>query len=153
MNLIFYSSNNDRYKNILQSTTSYYAFNQSQIENIYKYSQKNELYALYTQFYNDSLEEIGEPRVIHSSGKSTNDRWIETYNALFMNVKKKNNNYENDIPVDQTFWVKFKETRIDNELKIFDNAKNNNINQDKMNKNKNNQNQEIMKGKRVPQKK
>ena len=153
MNLIFYSSNNDKYKNILQSTVSYYAFNQSQIENIYKYSQKNELYALYTQFYNDSLEEIGEPRVIHSSGKSTNDRWIETYNALFMNVKKKNNNYENDIPVDQTFWVKFKETRIDNELKIFDNAKNNNINQDKMNKNKNNQNQEIMKGKRVPQKK
>ena len=55
--------------------------------------------------------------------------------------------------MDQTFWVKFKETRIDNELKIFDNAKNNNINQDKMNKNKNNQNQEIMKGKRVPQKK
>ena len=153
MNLIFYSSNNEKYKNILQSTVSYYAFNQSQIENIYKYSQKNELYALYTQFYNDSLEEIGEPRVIHSSGKSTNDRWIETYNALFMNVKKKNNNYENDIPVDQTFWVKFKETRIDNELKIFDNAKNNNINQDKMNKNKNNQNQEIMKGKRVPQKK
>ncbi len=153
MNLIFYSSNNDRYKNILQSTTSYYAFNQSQIENIYKYSQKNELYALYTQFYNDSLEEIGEPRVIHSSGKSTNDRWIETYNALFMNVKKKNNNYENDIPVDQTFWVKFKETRIDNELKIFDNAKNNNMNQDKINKNKNNQNQEFMKGKRVPQKK
>ena len=153
MNLIFYSSNNDRYKNILQSTTSYYAFNQSQIENIYKYSQKNELYALYTQFYNDSLEEIGEPRVIHSSGKSTNDRWIETYNALFMNVKKKNNNYENDIPVDQTFWVKFKENRIDNELKIFDNAKNNNMNQDKINKNKNNQNQEIMKGKRVPQKK
>ena len=153
MNLIFYSSNNDKYKNILQSTVSYYAFNQSQIENIYKYSQKNELYALYTQFYNDSLEEIGEPRVIHSSGKSTNDRWIETYNALFMNVKKKNNNYENDIPVDQTFWVKFKETRIDNELKIFDNAKNNNMNQDKINKNKNNQNQEIMKGKRVPQKK
>ena len=92
MNLIFYSSNNDRYKNILQSTTSYYAFNQSQIDNIYKYSQKNELHALYTQFYNDSLEEIGEPRVVHSSGKSTNDRWIETYNALFMNVKKKNNN-------------------------------------------------------------
>ena len=153
MNLIFYSSNNDKYKNILQSTVSYYAFNQSQIENIYKYSQKNELYALYTQFYNDSLEEIGEPRVIHSSGKSTNDRWIETYNALFMNVKKKNNNYENYIPVDQTFWVKFKETRIDNELKIFDNAKNNNMNQDKINKNKNNQNQEIMKGKRVPQKK
>ena len=153
MNLIFYSSNNDKYKNILQSTVSYYAFNQSQIENIYKYSQKNELYALYTQFYNDSLEEIGEPRVIHSSGKSTNDRWIETYNALFMNVKKKNNNYENDIPVDQTFWVKFKENRIDNELKIFDNAKNNNMNQDKINKNKNNQNQEIMKGKRVPQKK
>ena len=153
MNLIFYSSNNDKYKNILQSTVSYYAFNQSQIENIYKYSQKNELYALYTQFYNDSLEEIGEPRVIHSSGKSTNDRWIETYNALFMNVKKKNNNYENDIPVDQTFWVKFKETRIDNELKIFDNAKNNNMNQDKINKNKNNQNQEFMKGKRVPQKK
>ena len=153
MNLIFYSSNNEKYKNILQSTVSYYAFNQSQIENIYKYSQKNELYALYTQFYNDSLEEIGEPRVIHSSGKSTNDRWIETYNALFMNVKKKNNNYENDIPVDQTFWVKFKETRIDNELKIFDNAKNNNMNQDKINKNKNNQNQEFMKGKRVPQKK
>ena len=153
MNLIFYSSNNDKYKNILQSTVSYYAFNQSQIENIYKYSQKNELYALYTQFYNDSLEEIGEPRVIHSSGKSTNDRWIETYNALFMNVKKKNNNYENDIPVDQTFWVKFKENRIDNELKIFNNAKNNNMNQDKINKNKNNQNQEIMKGKRVPQKK
>ena len=153
MNLIFYSSNNDKHKNILQSTVSYYAFNQSQIENIYKYSQKNELYALYTQFYNDSLEEIGEPRVIHSSGKSTNDRWIETYNALFMNVKKKNNNYENDIPVDQTFWVKFKENRIDNELKIFDNAKNNNMNQDKINKNKNNQNQEIMKGKRVPQKK
>ena len=148
MNLIFYSSNNDKYKNILQSTVSYYAFNQSQIENIYKYSQKNELYALYTQFYNDSLEEIGEPRVIHSSGKSTNDRWIETYNALFINVKKNNNDNDNDIPVDRNFWIKFKESRIDNELKIFQDAKNNSLNQDKNNKNKMNQN---MKGKRAVQ--
>ena len=148
MNLIFYSSNNDKYKNILQSTVSYYAFNQSQIENIYKYSQKNELYALYTQFYNDSLEEIGEPRVIHSSGKSNNDRWIETYNALFINVKKNNNDNDNDIPVDQNFWIKFKESRIDNELKIFQDAKNNSLNQDKNNKNKMNQN---MKGKRAVQ--
>ena len=148
MNLIFYSSNNDRYKNILQSTTSYYAFNQSQIDNIYKYSQKNELHALYTQFYNDSLEEIGEPRVVHSSGKSNNDRWIETYNALFINVKKNNNDNDNDIPVDRNFWIKFKESRIDNELKIFQDAKNNSLNQDKNNKNKMNQN---MKGKRAVQ--
>ncbi len=132
MNLIFYSSNNDRYKNILQSTTSYYAFNQSQIDNIYKYSQKNELHALYTQFYNDSLEEIGEPRVVHSSGKSNNDRWIETYNALFINVKKNNNDNDNDIPVEQNFWIKFKESRIDNELKMFENAKNNSIRKNKM---------------------
>ena len=133
MNLIFYSSNNDRYKNILQSTTSYYAFNQSQIDNIYKYSQKNELHALYTQFYNDSLEEIGEPRVVHSSGKSTHDRWIETYNAMFMNVKKNGNknNDENDIPVNKDFWIKYKESRIDNELKMFENAKNNNIKKNK----------------------
>ena len=132
MNLIFYSSKNDRYKNILQSTVSYYAFGQSQID-INKYSQKNELHALFTQYYNDSIEEIGEPRVVHSSGKSTHDRWIETYNAMFMNVKKNGNknNDENDIPVNKDFWIKYKESRIDNELKMFENAKNNNIKKNK----------------------
>jgi hypothetical protein len=133
MNLIFYSSKNDRYKNILQSTVSNYAFGQSQID-INKYSQKNSLHALYTQYYNDSIEEIGEPRVVHSSGKSTHDRWIETYNAMFMNVKKNGNknNDENDIPVNKDFWIKYKESRIDNELKMFENAKNNSIRKNKM---------------------
>ena len=142
MNLIFYSSKNDRYKNILQSTVSYYAFGQSQID-INKYSQKNSLHALYTQYYNDSIEEIGEPRVVHSSGKSTHDRWIETYNAMFMNVSNKDNknNEENDIPVNKDFWIKYKESRIDNELKMFENAKNNNLRKNKMQSQNQNLNQ------------
>ena len=70
----------------------------------------------------DLLEEIGEPRVVHSSGKNTHDRWIETYNAMFMNVSNKDNknNEENDIPVNKDFWIKYKESRIDNELKMFE---------------------------------
>ena len=42
MNLIFYSSKNDRHKIILLSTLLNYAFGESQIE-INKYSHKNEL--------------------------------------------------------------------------------------------------------------
>ena len=142
MNLIFYSSKNEKYKNILQSTVSNYAFGQSQID-IKNYSQKNELHALYTQFYNDSIEEIGEPRVVHSSGKNTHDRWIETYNAMFMNVSNKDNknNEENDIPVNKDFWIKYKESRIDNELKMFENAKNNNLRKNKMQSQNQNLNQ------------
>ena len=42
MNLIFYSSKNERHKNILQSTLLNYAFGERQID-INKYSHKNEL--------------------------------------------------------------------------------------------------------------
>jgi hypothetical protein len=132
VNLIFYSNFSEKNRIILQSTIENFGFGVSKIDNIKNYVQKNELNPLYISFYNDSLEEIGQPRVMEMSGKNVNERWIETYKTIFKNFVKENKENKN-IQVDKNLWEKYKENRIDNEITLFERAKEN---ENKKNKNK-----------------
>ena len=132
VNLIFYSNFSEKNRIILQSTIENFGFGVSKIDNIKNYVQKNELNPLYISFYNDSLEEIGQPRVMEMSGKNVDERWIETYKTIFKNFVKENKENKN-IQVDKNLWEKYKENRIDNEIALFEKAKEN---ENKKNKNK-----------------
>ena len=132
-NLIFYSNFSEKNRIVLQSTVENFGFGVSKIDNIKNYVQKNELNPLYISFYNDSLEEIGQPRVMEISGKNVDERWFETYKTIFKNFVKENNNENKNIPVDKNLWDKYKENRIDNEIKLFEKAKEN---ENRKNKNK-----------------
>ena len=132
VNLIFYSNFSEKNRIILQSTIENFGFGVSKIDNIKNYVQKNELNPLYISFYNDSLEEIGQPRVMEMSGKNVDERWIETYKTIFKNFVKENKENKN-IQVDKNLWEKYKENRIDNEITLFERAKEN---ENKKNKNK-----------------
>ena len=132
VNLIFHSNFSEKNRIFLQSTIENFGFGVSKIDNIKNYVQKNELNPLYIQFYNDSLEEIGQPRVMEISGKNVDERWLETYKTIFKNFVKENHENKN-IQLDQNLWEKYKENRIDNEIKLFERAKEN---ENKKNKNK-----------------
>ena len=132
VNLIFHSNFSEKNRIFLQSTVENFGFGVSKIDNIKNYVQKNELNPLYIQFYNDSLEEIGQPRVMEISGKNVDERWLETYKTIFKNFVKENHENKN-IQLDQNLWEKYKENRIDNEIKLFERAKEN---ENKKNKNK-----------------
>jgi hypothetical protein len=132
VNLIFYSNFSEKNRIILQSTIENFGFGVSKIDNIKNYVQKNELNPLYISFYNDSLEEIGQPRVMEMSGKNVDERWIETYKTIFKNFVKENKENKN-IQVDKNLWEKYKENRIDNEIALFEKAKEN---ENKKNNNK-----------------
>jgi len=131
-NLIFYSNFSEKNRIVLQSTVENFGFGVSKIDNIKNYVQKNELNPLYITFYNDSLDEIGQPRVMEMSGKNVDERWFETYKTIFKNFVKENHENKN-IPVDKNLWEKYKENRIDNEIKLFEKAKEN---ENRKNKNK-----------------
>ena len=131
INLIYHSTKDIKLTNILHSTVTHFAFGQSKIENISKYIQKNELRAMYLHFYNDSFEEIGDPKVMQRGGADNKTLWKESYESLF---PKKNNRKENEfedvdnemeleVDVDKANWEVYKESRIDNEIKMFENAK------------------------------
>jgi hypothetical protein len=132
VNLIFHSNFSEKNRIVLQSTVENFGFGVSKIDNIKNYVQKNELNPLYIQFYNDSLDEIGQPRVMEISGKNVDERWLETYKTIFKNFVKENHENKN-IQLDQNLWEKYKENRIDNEIKLFERAKEN---ENKKNKNK-----------------
>ena len=132
VNLIFHSNFSEKNRIVLQSTVENFGFGVSKIDNIKNYVQKNELNPLYIQFYNDSLDEIGQPRVMEMSGKNVDERWLETYKTIFKNFVKENHENKN-IQLDQNLWEKYKENRIDNEIKLFERAKEN---ENKKNKNK-----------------
>lgn len=127
INLLFHSTKDKKLFNILYSTVTHFAFNQSKIENINKYIQKNELRPLYLQYYNDSIEEIGDPKVMQRGGADNNILWKESYESLFSQKNDAEFDDENDETfeneVDKQNWELYKETRIDNELKIFEKEK------------------------------
>lgn len=84
LNLIFHSNNNMKLINILISTVTYFSFGQSQLENINRYVQKNETRALYLKYYNDNLQEIGDPKIMQSKGDDMNSLWLKSYNTMFV---------------------------------------------------------------------
>ena len=129
INLIYHSTKDIKLTNILHSTVTHFAFGQSKIENISKYIQKNELRALYLHYYNDFFEEIGDPKVMQRGGADNKTLWKESYESLFPKKNNKNefedvdNDMELEVDVDKANWEIYKESRIDNEMKMFENAK------------------------------
>ena len=93
-------------------------------ENLKKYNQKNSSKPLYINYYNDNLDDIGEPKIPVTVYRDIQKRWKETYDGLFTNIKKIKEN-ENNINLDDNFYQIYKEVKIDHELKLFNDFKEN----------------------------
>ena len=90
-----------------------------------KYIQKNSTKPLYVNYYDDNLENIGEPKIPVTVTGAIEQRWKETYEGLFKNFKKSGEN-KNDIPLDENYYEIYKEPKIDHELKLFNDFKDSN---------------------------
>ena len=122
LNLIFYSSKKKETINSLYNTMTENAFGSGKKENLRKYIQKNSTKPLYINYYDDNLESIGEPKIPITVTGDIEQRWKETYEGLFKNYKKNEEN-KNDIPLDENFYQIYKEAKIDHELKLFNDFK------------------------------
>jgi hypothetical protein len=125
MGLIFHSNANKKLIDILKATVSYYAFGKSQIETISRYSQKNDIYAIYINYYNDKLDDIGDPKVSQRRGADNDTLWKESYESLFQQKedKEKEEKQKLEVEVNKEDWEVYKESRIDNEMNMFLKAK------------------------------
>ncbi len=140
LNLIFYSSKKKETINSLYNTVAEVAFGSGKRENLKKYIQKNSTKALYINYYNDNLDDIGEPKIPVTVTGVIEERWKETYDGLFKNYRKNEENSKY-INLDQEYYQLYKESKIDHELDLFNNykesnernEKNNNINSKKNN--------------------
>ena len=140
LNLIFYSSKKKETINSLYNTVAEVAFGSGKRENLKKYIQKNSTKALYINYYNDNLDDIGEPKIPVTVTGVIEERWKETYDGLFKNYKKNEENSKY-INLDQEYYQLYKESKIDHELDLFNNykenyernEKNNNTNSKKIN--------------------
>ena len=125
LSLIFYSSKKKETINALYNTMVENAFGSGKKENLKKYLQKNSTKALYINYYEDNLASIGEPKIPVTVTRELDQRWKETYDGLFKNIKKNEKNNKN-INLDENFFVQYTEAKIDNELKLFNEYKENN---------------------------
>ena len=122
LNLIFYSSKKKETINSLYNTVVENAFGSGKKENLKKYNQKNSTKPLYINYYDDNLENIGEPKIPVTVAGAIDQRWKETYDGLFKNYKKNEKN-KDDIPLDENYYQIYKESKIDHELKLFNDFK------------------------------
>ena len=125
LNLIFYSSKKKETVNALYNTMVENAFGSGKKENLKKYSQKNSTKPLYINYYEDNLSSIGEPKIPVTVTGDIEQRWKETYDGLFKNYKKNEKN-ERNINLDENYFMNYKEAKIDHELKLFNEYKDNN---------------------------
>ena len=125
LNLIFYSSKKKETINALYNTIAEHAFSSSKKENLKKYNQKNSTKPLYINYYDDNLNSIGEPKIPVTVTGDIEQRWKETYDGLFKNYKKNEKNSRN-IDLDENYYSQYKEAKIDHELKLFNEYKDNN---------------------------
>ena len=125
LSLIFYSSKKKETINALYNTMVENAFGSGKKENLKKYSQKNPTKALYINFYDDNLVSIGEPKIPVTVTGNLEQRWKETYEGLWKNYKKNEKNNGN-INLDENYFAQFQESKIDHELKLFNEYKDNN---------------------------
>ena len=140
LNLIFYSSKKRETINSLYNTVAEIAFGSGKKENLKKYIQKNSTKPLYINYYNDNLNDIGEPKIPVTVTGVIEQRWKETYDGLFKNYRKNEENSKY-IKLDEEYYQLYKEPKIDHELELFNNSKenieltqkNNNNNQSTMN--------------------
>ena len=135
LNLIFYSSKKKETINSLYNTIVENAFGSGRKDNLRKYIQKNSTKPLYINYYDDSLESIGEPKIPVTVAGSIEQRWKETYEGLFKNFRKKEDN-KKEIPLDINYYQIYKESKIDHELKLFNDFKESNNDNKKYNNNK-----------------
>ena len=124
LNLLFYSSKKKETINSLYNTMVEVAFGSGKNNNLKKYFQKNSTKPLYINYYNDNLEGIGEPKIPVTVTGSIEQRWKETYDGLFKNYKKNNDNKK--INLDENYYQIYKEIKIDHELKLFNDFKESN---------------------------
>ena len=125
LSLIFYSSKKKETINALYNTMVENVFGSGKKENLKKYLQKNSTKALYINYYEDNLASIGEPKIPVTVTRELDQRWKETYDGLFKNIKKNEKNNKN-INLDENFFVQYTEAKIDHELKLFNEYKENN---------------------------
>ena len=125
LNLIFYSSKKKETINALYNTMVENAFGSGKKENLKKYLQKNSTKPLYINYYEDNLSSIGEPKIPVTVTGDIEQRWKETYDGLFKNYKKNEKN-ERNINLDENYYMMYKEAKIDHELKLFNEYKDNN---------------------------
>ena len=125
LSLIFYSSKKKETINALYNTMVENAFGSGKKENLKKYLQKNSTKALYINFYDDNLASIGEPKIPVTITGNLEQRWKETYDGLWKNYKKSEKNNTN-INLDQNYFSQFQESKIDHELKLFNEYKDSN---------------------------
>lgn len=128
LNIIFYSSKKKELINALYNTIVEICFGSGKKDNLKKYFQKNSTKAIYINYYNDSLNDIGEPKIPVTVTSDIQQRWKETYDGLFKNFKKNKENKENNINIDldEQFYEIYKESKIDHELKLFNEFRDNN---------------------------
>jgi hypothetical protein len=122
LNLIFYSSKKKELINALYNTIVEFGFGSGKSGNLKKYFQKNSTKALYINYYNDNLNDIGEPKIPVTVTGDIMQRWKETYDGLFKNFKKNNEN-NRKIDLDESYYELYKEGKIDHELKLFNDFK------------------------------
>lgn len=122
LNLVFYSSKKKELINALYNTIVEFGFGSGKSSNLKKYFQKNSTKALYINYYNDNLNDIGEPKIPVTVTGDVIQRWKETYDGLFKNFKKNNEN-NRKIDLDQSYYELYKEGKIDHELKLFNDFK------------------------------
>ena len=132
LNLIFYSSKKKETINSLYNTVAEVAFGSGKRENLKKYIQKNSTKALYINYYNDNLDDIGEPKIPVTVTGVIEERWKETYDGLFKNYRKNEENSKY-INLDQEYYQLYKESKIDHELDLFNNYKESNERNEKNN--------------------
>jgi hypothetical protein len=125
LNLIFYSSKKKETINALYNTIVENAFGSGKKENLKKYFQKNSTKALYINYFDDNLNSIGEPKIPVTVTSDIDQRWKETYDGLFKNYKKNDKNNRN-INLDENYFAQYQESKIDQELKLFNEYKDNN---------------------------
>ena len=125
LNLIFYSSKKKETINALYNTIVENAFGSGKKENLKKYFQKNSTKALYINYFDDNLNSIGEPKIPVTVTNDIDQRWKETYDGLFKNYKKSDKNNRN-INLDENYFAQYQESKIDQELKLFNEYKDNN---------------------------
>ena len=125
LNLIFYSSKKKETINALYNTIVENAFGSGKKENLKKYFQKNSTKALYINYFDDNLNSIGEPKIPVTVTSDIEQRWKETYDGLFKNYKKNDINNRN-INLDENYFEQYQESKIDQELKLFNEYKDNN---------------------------
>ena len=124
LNLIFYSSKKRETINSLYNTVAEFAFGSGKKEILKKYIQKNSTKPLYINYYNDNLNDIGEPKIPVTVTGVIEQRWKETYDGLFKNYRK-NEESSKYIKLDEEYYQLYKEPKIDHELELFNNSKEN----------------------------